>query len=233
MNKLDQGRGFGQEVRKRVQELALTLVGDGDLAARDLETVESFKGWSRNYDQRNDSETYLAPARLANLARQYLASGAGPIHDLACGTGLLAEHLLAAGFDDLHGSDLSEEMLLRAAQKGLYRSLTRCSLHEVLPFPQEHFAAVTCCGAFYAGSVDVRALAHALPIIRPGGYLICDIEMEAWQDGGYGFVLRKLEEEGYLRLRHCEAVRMFRAGYIGPEEDPELPQGMAVVAQLA
>lgn len=223
----------GPDLSSRIRALADAFRKLEDLRPRDDETVTSFRSWSRSYDQRNDPETYLAPGILARLAMRYLAPGAGPILDLACGTGLVGAHLAKAGLADLTGIDLSEDMLKRAADKGIYRQLLPANLHAPLPFPPASFAAITCCGAFYVGSVDVLALAHALPLLSPGGLLICDIEMEAWQDGGYAHVLQGLQAEGALDILEATPIRMFRLGYLDPSEVSEAPQGMAVVGRLA
>ena len=223
----------GPDLAQRIRALADAFRRQEDLRERDDETLSAFRSWARNYDQRNDPATYFAPEILTRLAVQHLPPGAGPILDLACGTGLVGARLAQAGFADLTGIDLSDEMLQRAAEKRVYRQLLPANLHDPLPLAPASFAAITCCGTFYPGSVDVLALAHALPLLRPGGLLICDIETEAWQDGGYGHVLHGLQAEGALKIIEATPIRMFRPGYLAPDEDPALAQGMAVVAQLA
>ncbi len=223
----------GLDLSSRIRALADAFRRQEDLRERDDETLSAFRAWARNYDQRNDPATYFAPEILTRLAVQHLPPGAGPILDLACGTGLVGALLARAGFTDLTGIDLSDEMLKRAAEKRVYRQLLPANLHDPLPLPPASFAAITCCGTFYVGSVDVLALAHALPLLRPGGMLICDIESEAWQDGGYAHVLRGLQAEGALDILEATPIRMFRLGYLDPAEVTEAPQGMAVVARLA
>lgn len=217
----------------RIRALADAFRGQEDLRERDDETVTSFRTWARKYDQRNDPATYFAPEILARLAVQHLPPGAGPILDLACGTGLVGALLAKAGFTDLTGVDLSDAMLQRAAENKVYRQLLPANLHEPLPFGPESFVAITCCGTFDVGSVDVVALSHALPLLRPGGLLICDIENEAWQDGGYAHVLQSLQAEGALEILEARPIRIFRPGYLNPTEDPSAPQGLALVARIA
>lgn len=217
----------------RIRALADAFRSQEDLRQRDDDALTAFRAWARNYDQRNDPATYYAPEILARLAAQHLPPGDGPILDLACGTGLVGERLVQSRFTDLTGLDLSDDMLQRAAEKGVYRQLLPANLHDPLPLPPASFAAITCCGAFYVGSVDVLALAHALPLLRPGGMLICDIENEAWQDGGYAHVLQGLQAEGALDILEATPIRMFRPGYLDPSEDASAPQGMALVARIA
>lgn len=215
-----------------ILSLAKSYLTQDVLSARDQETIGNFKAWSRNYEQVNNPDVYLSPAIVVDLVRRFLAPGSGPILDLACGTGLIGMGLHAAGFQDLCGLDLSDAMMAQAAAKGIYRSLIPANLHQPLPLPPASFAALICCGAFYDESIEVRALAYALPLLRRGGLFLCDIEFGAWKEGGFGHVLSQLEKAGRLSFLHLAPIRMFSPGNFGPEDDPEQPQGLALVARL-
>lgn len=217
----------------RVTALVGALAVVPDLAQRSAESAKNFDVWARGYDARNHPAHYLSPARLASLAQTHLPPGCGPILDLACGTGLLGARLQALGFSDLTGVDISAAMLACAADKAVYRTLLHADLQDVLPFGPGSFAAVTSMGAFYEDSIEVTALAHALPLIRAGGHLICDIEMAAWQDRGYRMVLETLASEGLLDLLVVAPGQIFRPGTLKPDSDAEGAEGVFVVARIA
>lgn len=65
---------------------------------------------------------YDVPAMLEGLLDRAGAGRLGRLLDLGCGTGLVAEHL-AGRAAHLTGVDLSEEMVARAWDKGLYDAL--------------------------------------------------------------------------------------------------------------
>ena len=222
----------GSVVASRVMEIALKLDAAVDLADLSRSAERDFDLWSQGYDAKIVPGIYLSPARLTVLVTKHVAQFAGPILDLACGTGLMGEELRALGFTDIIGVDLSGRMLERAAAKAVYSRLVKADMHGTLPLNPGSFAAVVCMGAFYEGIADVQALAHVLPLIRPGGHLICDIEMVAWEAGGFGAALRVLAAEGLLDLLHAMPGRFFAPGHTGADDDGVSPQGVFVVARV-
>jgi len=208
-------------------------LGAVDLEERARCAIANFDKLSRSYDKTNNAEKFFSPALLGKLAALHLPPKCGPILDLACGTGLLGQQLSAHGFDDLVGVDISERMLEKAKAKSVYHTLIQADLHHPLPFAPGMFSAIACSGAFYEEIMEVQVLARTLPLIRAGGHLICDVEMVAWETGGYREVLGNLESDGILRLVYCEPVHLFSADYPHPPTaDIDLPHGVALVAQM-
>jgi SAM-dependent methyltransferase len=88
--------------------------------------------------------------------------------DCACGIGLLAAGLAAAGYET-HASDLSPEMVQRTWAKGVRARV--CGWDD-LP-PTGDFDAVLCVGNSLAHAIDRRAALTAMAgAVRPGGALI-------------------------------------------------------------
>ncbi|HOL50165.1 MAG TPA: class I SAM-dependent methyltransferase, partial [bacterium] len=93
------------------------------------------------------------------------------ILDVGCGTGLLAMHLLQAGFD-VYGVDVSPEMV-KIAQKRLPGRIV-CASVENIPFPDNSFDGVICIATLHHLSVTGFALAikEMVRVLRIGGRLL-------------------------------------------------------------
>jgi ubiquinone/menaquinone biosynthesis C-methylase UbiE len=112
---------------------------------------------------------HLQRVRRASLGRT------GPILDIGCGTGLLAEWLSEAGTPTagLVGLDLSRRMIERARARGL--AAVEGDL-ERLPFRDGAFAAAVAFTALLIvpGS-PAPALAEAARVLAPGGFLALSV----------------------------------------------------------
>ena len=74
------------------------------------------------------------------------------IVDLGCGDGAVGEALLAKGFTNLEGLDISQGMLDIAKEKGIYQSLQKVDLLQELPLEQDTFdLAVSSAVSTYLG----------------------------------------------------------------------------------
>lgn len=204
----------------RVAEIVAKQSPDLPLAARSAENELVFDQRAPWYEKGSAAEIYLSPARLEGMAERLLGPGDGPILDLACGTGFMGERLARIGLGPITGCDLSQAMLERAAAKGVYDRLVRADLHQALPFAEGSFGAAVCAGAFFAESVAPAALAHVLPVLRPGGWLICDVELIAWEEEGFAASFAALQNVGILADLQIEEGRIFAEGVIEGETSP-------------
>lgn len=213
---MDQNGSLQALVMRIVAQLAPPVA----LAERSAENAATFDDRAPWYEDGSAPDSYLSPEALEALVARHLPPGTGPVLDLACGTGLMGERLTRLGHRDLVGCDVSPAMLDLARGKGIYRDLQLADLHRPLPFPPESFAAALCAGAFFADIVAPEALAHILPVLRPGGWLFCDIEDTAWGAGGFGAVLAGLDGAGAITLVEAEPGRIFAPGVLDGIEDP-------------
>ncbi|KAM6155850.1 methyltransferase-like protein 27 [Rhynchocyon petersi] len=155
------------EVRARVG----ASHGITDLARK----LQFYDVWAPDYDQDVAALQYRAPSLAVDCLTQALS---GPPHttlilDVACGTGLVAAELQSRGFHQLHGVDGSPGMLDKARARGLYQSLSLCTLGlEPLPKPEGTFDAVLMVGALSDGQVPCSAVPELLRVTKPGG-LVC------------------------------------------------------------
>jgi ubiquinone/menaquinone biosynthesis C-methylase UbiE len=102
--------------------------------------------------------------------------------DVACGTGILLQRLLAQLPDvEVYGVDVSEDMLAQA-QIAL-KDLPNVHLERVkigagetanLPYAQETFDLITCTNALHDMTVPTRMLAELRRLLAPGGQLVVE-----------------------------------------------------------
>lgn len=92
--------------------------------------------------------------------------------DCCCGDGILLPDLCAA-YRQVTGLDISEDMLAMARERV---GASPCTLvlgdAEHLPFPDNHFDAVTFRGAFHHVGDPAACLAEVRRVLRPGGAVV-------------------------------------------------------------
>merc|ERR1712180_102330 len=114
---------------------------------------------------------YCMPELLSTAIIDQVKDGLptdGKIVDLGCGDGAVGEALLAKGFTNLEGLDISQGMLDIAKEKGIYQSLQKVDLLQELPLKQDTFdLAVSSAVSTY---LDHSALSRWVPLVKKGGY---------------------------------------------------------------
>jgi predicted TPR repeat methyltransferase len=149
------------------------LKGDG---VRDY-----YDAWADSYDAEVAQNAYATPGRCAAaLAATGLAADA-PILDFACGTGLSGVALSEAGFTVIDGIDISDGMLAKARDKGLYRSLTKVPSDAPPPVTQGAYHAITAIGAIGPGAAPASVIAPLVAALPSGGYFVISLNDMALQ----------------------------------------------------
>jgi SAM-dependent methyltransferase len=135
--------------------------------------VEQVHWWYRGI--RRTAETLL---------RRYLAPGRSyDLLDAGCGTG--GTTLFLQRFGTVTGVDFSPDALAFAQSRGLKR-LIRGSVTQ-LPFPDQHFDALTCFDVLYhRGVADVvQGLSEFRRVLRPGGIALVREPAFDWLRGSH------------------------------------------------
>ena len=168
-------------------------------AKSNRELEERYDEWAGEYDRdlREEFE-WIAPRATVALFSRYVAHGA-KILDAGVGTGLVGECLVDAGYDDLHGIDLSVGMLDVAREKGIYRELRQMTLGEPLDFADDTFDAVISVGVFTTGHAPAHAFDELIRITRRGGFIFFSLKTEL-HEAGFGRYLDGLETAGKWSL---------------------------------
>lgn len=141
---------------------------------------------------------YRTPAAIDAALRQAQVVIGGDVLDLGCGTGLCAPYL-KPGARSLAGVDLSERMLDKARETGLYDRLACADIVTFLAQESDGVDLVVAADVFvYFGDL-AAVFGEVMRVLRPGGAFCFSTETCAGED----FVLqasnRYAHSAGYLR----------------------------------
>lgn len=183
----------------------------GDIAR--LETA--YDGWAEGYDDSVAALGYTNPALVSAMFARLMPDVTGPVLDAGCGTGVIGEILSLAGYAVIDGIDLSRGMLKRADGRGVYRSLARAVLGEPLEIETGTYAGAVSSGVFTVGHAPASAFDEIARVLSPGGVFVVSITDPAFEVGGFGEAMTRLERDGiwesaavsgsYLPLPNAEA----------------------------
>lgn len=154
--------------------------------------------WANAYDSDVGAvEDYLAPMEVAKVAGQVLERPAR-ILDAGAGTGLLGQALKDIGFHNLVAVDYSDQMLEIARGKAIYAELHICDLNLPTGFAPASFDAVVTCGT--TSQMPAASLREFARLLRPGGSIVFAVLPEAWENCGWGTIMKELEAAHRLTL---------------------------------
>jgi ubiquinone/menaquinone biosynthesis C-methylase UbiE len=166
------------EVRGVVEHLD-EFPNDLEIPVLEHDVAEGYAAWAPRYDGPNpaiEAETPVVRDLLARAPR-------GAALDAACGTGRLAEHLHALGYEVV-GVDATEAMLAVARDK-VPGATFRQGTVQALPLDDASFDVVTCSLALtHVEDLD-PVLAEFARVLRPGGWaVLADIHPQLATFGG-------------------------------------------------
>ena len=181
------------------------------LRGNDLdETLKLYADWAETYDQTMlDGLAYRSPQRIATLAAMTESRRDLRVLDVGCGTGLLANSLRANGFDRVDGLDCSAPMLSVAQREGRIDKAFLRNLNEKLEIEAECYDILASTGTFTHGHVGAGCLPELLALLVPGGYLICTVHRDVWDEGGFCTGLQALTDARVAKVLSREADRLF------------------------
>ena len=151
------------------------------------ETIAVYAGWAETYDADVTGRGYHTPDRIAAALTQFLQPDA-LILDYGCGTGLSGQALKRAGFHHLHGTDITAQMLEKAAATGIYEK-TWLSDAGQLNFTKGAYAAIVAAGVISLGAAPPDILAPLVAKLGPGGLLALSFNDPTLADDTYAEAL--------------------------------------------
>jgi len=179
-------------------------------AARTADELSAaYAAWAAGYDRDTLAAGYCLPFQALSWVARHVRPDAGPVLDAGCGTGLSGPYLKALGYSRIEGLDFSRDMLDVAATRGAYDDLRRATLGEVLPWPNDHFAAFLSTGVFTEGHAPASSLSELCRITRPGGVAVFTVRDKIFETGGFASVIEDLTTRGVWRK--IEQSSPFRA----------------------
>ena len=167
--------------------------------------------WSCTYDEDVNREHYTGPTYMAHYLTRFAAwEGVGVdisnkdlnIIDAGCGTGLVGVALHAEGYRRIDGFDLCHEMVKKAEEPGVYRTLTGgCNLMEPIPhYRDNQYEVCVCCGVFTVGHVPPTSLAELVRITQPGGLVLASTRKSYYETTEFKPLYEQLIAQGAITL---------------------------------
>ncbi len=169
-------------------------------AETDEERRKIYTEWAESYDEEVSVAGYITPERLADALKTHSDTSA-PILDFGCGTGLSGLALKAAGFATIDGVDISEEMLAKAGEKDIYRTLTPVAPTDPIP---DGYATICASGVVSAGAAPPSTLGDLLKALPKGGHLGLSYNDHTLKDPAYTGALNDWIDCGAARLVFSE-----------------------------
>ncbi len=127
--------------------------------------------WSQSYEEEVTEQGYATPKRCADALAASVDDLDGPVLDFGCGTGISGEALAGAGFAEIDGCDISEQMLEAARKKNLYRRLWVSEEANPVAFPPGTYRHITAVGVISAGAAPVTLMDDLYGALPSGGTL--------------------------------------------------------------
>ena len=165
---------------------------------------QAYDQWADSYDADIERQQYCTPGRVAAALARHLQDKATPVLDFACGTGLSGQALHNAGFSCIDGIDLSEKMLSKARDKGVYRSLTPCEADAPFKAATEAHQAITATGAIGVGAAPIECLSQAFDNLPSGGLLCVSLNDHTLEDPRYEAVIADAVTDGTVEVLESE-----------------------------
>ncbi len=170
-------------------------------AAGDREELgRSYAHWVSSYDVDVMAMGYQLPALVAAVTARHVVPGAGPVLDVACGTGLVGALLQPLGYRPLVGIDMSHDMLAVARARRVYDDLHAMVLGERLDFADGAMAAAVASGVFTAGHAPPDAFDELARVVRTGGTIIVSLRADGDHAAAYRARCDALVGQGRMSL---------------------------------
>ncbi|MDF2094396.1 class I SAM-dependent DNA methyltransferase [Aquibaculum arenosum] len=177
--------------RERQEWLAKVYEAGGDTRL----LAEHYDAWAARYDDDMVHLGYTNPALTVGLAGRFIQEPAARLLDAGAGTGIIGRLLSLLGYENIVAMDLSQGMLDRARELGVYRELHSMDMGKRLGFEDDCFDGCTAIGVLTVGHAPPAALDELVRVVRPGGVLIFSVTDKAFESG-FGAKMQALADAG-------------------------------------
>ncbi|MDJ0612505.1 MAG: class I SAM-dependent methyltransferase [Rhizobiaceae bacterium] len=175
---------------------------------------EIYRKWAETYDAETTGDFgWMGFKPAAEAFAQRVSDRTNRVMDAGCGTGLSGMALAEHGYSNIHGRDLSPEMLAVANKTGVYASLEEADL--TVPLDEEPFDAVFACGVFGYGPPHAEHIPHLIDITKPGGKIILTVNGNGWLDMDWENRLSAVVDQHALELKELLDIEYLEKEQIG------------------
>ena len=154
---------------------------------------ENYKKWANKYDSEVKAVGYVGHSSVSAKWQRYHAKALEPggaaehkVFDAGCGTGFVGECLIALVSSqaniEIHGGDLSPNMLEVAKSKNVYSNLKVVNLKAEIPYRAESFDSIVSSGAFTQNHCGPECLPHLIRVLKKGCYLITTVRKDVYEE---------------------------------------------------
>lgn len=136
------------------------------------ETRALYADWAESYDEEVAEQGYVTPSRAAGLLAEVVTNKSTPILDFGCGTGLSGKALASEGFTCIDGLDISEGMIAKARETGVFRHLTTFDPDSEPPLVKGAYDIIVAVGVIGAGAAPISIANKIIDTLPPGGLFV-------------------------------------------------------------
>jgi len=169
-----------------------------------------YDDWAATYESEIGENGYATPGRCAAALAQYVRDKATPVLDFGCGTGLSGLALRLVGFETIDGVDVSADMLAKAKDKNIYRTLTKINAADKLPAAPGQYGAIAAIGAIGASAAPASSVDDIMHALGSGGFFVLSLNDHALSDRVF-------------EAKLCEWIDCGAAHLLFKEYGPHLP----------
>lgn len=155
--------------------------------------------WAETYDEDNAAMGFRLPILATAFFARWVPTG-GKILDAGCGTGLAAQNLNILGYRELVGIDLSNNMLKKARETGVFSEVRRMVMGEQLDFTSNSFTGAIVTGVFTEGHAPPSSLDELIRVVVQGGYIVFNVRDDIYEHHGFREKMDRLEVDGLWKL---------------------------------
>lgn len=150
---------------------------------------------------------YLHTPVIIGLVCRHVPRRDSAILDAGVGTGNTGALLSLLGYNNLHGLDMSDAMLAKAAQRKCYAELKQAVLGEPLDFVNQGFDAIISTGTFTTGHAHAAAFDELTRILEKDGVLMFTTGTIVWEEQGFRAKLEELVHQ--RKLAHVDTTPIY------------------------
>ncbi len=172
--------------------------------------------WAATYESDLvDDMGYVAHQRASELFFATVPDKSAKTLDVACGTGLVGQHMRANGYLIIDGADFSSEMLAIAGQRDIYQSLWQhdFTVEKILDDPYD---ALICVGLFAFAIPKISHMHNVVNCVAHGGYCVITVNGAAWEQLDlepeihrqaklHGFTIEDIVRADYIRSESIDS----------------------------
>ena len=162
------------------------------------ETREIYDAWAESYEAEVAKNGYVTPGRCADALAKFTDDKTAPVLDFGCGTGLSGLALKLAGFRTIDGVDLSAEMMAKARDKNVYRTVTQVSGDAALT--KGAYPSIAAIGVIGSGAAPISVLDTLMHALDRGGRLVFSFNDHTLEDPIHEARINEWTDCGAARL---------------------------------